>query len=114
MLHTKPLLGRHAIAHAGSSSFAFSACGDKFSYFTEAIGRHTAVYGFVVAGFHDVSFVPDANIATAAADAAVEINPCRPVLLVFGSRIGFQMLEGAPVLDDHAPDAAVPKNPDSG
>src|SRR5262249_6982870 len=104
----KRLLGRHAGGHTGSRSFAFSGCGNKFSDFTEAIWRHTAVYGFVVTGFDDVSFVPNAHIAPAASDAAVEINPCRPVLLVFGSRIGFQMLEGAPVLDDHAPDAAVP------
>ena len=85
-----------------------SGCGNKRSDLTEAVWRHAAVYGFVVAGLDDVSLVPDADIASAASDAAVEINPGRPVLLIFGSRIGFQVLEGAPVLHDNAPETAVP------
>ena len=86
----------------------FSGCGNKFSDLTEAIGWHAAVYGFVVSGLDQIGFVPDAHIASTAPHATVEVNPRRPVLLVSGSRIGFQMIEGAPVLDDNAPDTAVP------
>jgi hypothetical protein len=102
------LLGRHASGHAGARTFSFSSRGNKFSDLTEAIWRHATVYGFVVAGLDDVRFVPDADIASAASDAAIEINPCRPELHILGSRIGFQMLKGAPVLHNEASETAVP------
>jgi hypothetical protein len=35
--------------------------------------------GFIVAGLDDVSLVPDADIASAVSNAAVEINPSRPM-----------------------------------
>jgi hypothetical protein len=62
-----------------------------------------------VAGLNDVSFVPDADIASVTPYAAVEINPCRPVFLILRSRIGFQVLEGALILHDYAPKTAMPQ-----
>jgi hypothetical protein len=103
----RSLLGWRAGGYAGARSFAFSGGGDQLSGLTEAGRRHAAVYGFVLAGLDDVSFVLDADIAPAASDSAIEINPGRPVLLVFGARVGFQMLKGAPILDDDGPETAV-------
>ena len=78
-------------------------CGNKLADFAQTMGRHTAVYGFVITGFNDVSFVPDADIAPAGSRPPVKFNPGRPMLFVFGARIRLEMLEGAPVLDNGAP-----------
>ena len=103
------LLGRHAGGYAGARSFAFSCCGDEFTDFAQAMRRHAAIDSFEMAGLDDVCLVPDADIASAASDAAIKINPCGPVLLIFRSSIGFQVFEGTPVLHDYEPEPAVPQ-----
>ena len=100
---------RRGGGHAGTCGFSVSCCGNKFARLTEAIRRHAAVYSLIVARLDDVRFVPDADIASAASDPAVEIHPGRPVFLISCSRIGFQVLEGAPVLHDDASDSVVPQ-----
>jgi hypothetical protein len=79
-----------------------SDCGNKFADLAQTIPRHAAVYGFVITGFDDVSFVPDANIAPARSKPPVKFNPGRPMLFVLGAGIGLEMRKRAPILDDDA------------
>jgi hypothetical protein len=53
--------------------------------------------------------MPDADVTSAVPEAAVEIDPCRPVFLIFGSCVGFQVLEGAPVLNNDFAKTVVPQ-----
>src|ERR1051325_9523550 len=95
-----PVKGSISGHHSSAGGFAVAGCGDEFGDAAEADGRHPAVDGFVLAGAHLVGLVPDADVAATLAHAAIEGDPGGPVLVIVRAGVGFELLEGAPVLDD--------------
>ena len=61
--------------HTGTGGSAVSGSDDKRAGFAEAIRRHPAVNGFVLARLDDIGFVPDADIASAVSQGAAKLKP---------------------------------------
>src|SRR5207253_2878170 len=76
--------------------------GNQPRHGTETHGRHVVVDAFVTAGRDEIRLVPDADIA-ARPDAFVELHPSGPMDRFLAARIGLQVLEGTPVLNEHRP-----------
>jgi hypothetical protein len=44
--------------------------------------------------------MPDADVTAALSHALIECDPCGPVVMIVASGVGFEVLEGSPVLHD--------------
>lgn len=88
--NTNPLSGR----------FSFAGGWKQFPYFTQAIFGHVVVNAFILSGLYFIGFMPDPNI-TVALNLCVEGFPGWVVLSVSVFRVGFQLLKGSPILNNH-------------
>src|SRR5262250_759142 len=75
--------------------------GDVAGSGSQAKNRHIAVEALVLARLHQKALVPDADRTILVANARVEALPGGEVLIVGTAGEALQILEGAPVLDEH-------------
>ena len=82
----------------------------------EADEGHAAVDRLVLARPHEIGLMPDADVAARVFHPPVELDPGGPVLLVGRPRVALEVIEAAPILDEHGrqPRAHRAEKPDLG
>ena len=66
----------------------------------EAHERHPAIDVFVLARADEIGLVPNADVAARILHETIEFDPRRPVRLVARPRIGLEVIEAAPILNE--------------